>query len=123
VIYGDNIVLTDSNPEAEFVIEALWRGESVFKARTLEAANAVLHLLVPEAGPILSVCDFFTWNSRVAAIIEVVKRDEDEDENDYWSRLEMKEGQQGGYLDLQISHKLVYERVDMRFQLGLGRST
>ena len=122
VIYGDNIVLTDSNPETEFVIEALWRGEVVFKVRTVEAANAVIRLLVPEAGPILSKCDFITWNGRFAALIEVVKRDEDEDEDDYWSRLKTKECQKGGYLDLQIPRKLGYERVDMRFQLGLGRS-
>jgi hypothetical protein len=56
-------------------------------------------------------------------IVEVVKRDEAENEKDYWKRLKDKETQKGGYLDLQIADKLVYERVDMRLQSDLGRTS
>jgi hypothetical protein len=102
---------------------ALWRELQVFKPRNLDVTNALLRTLVPEAGPILSSCDFLLWDGRLLTIVEVVKRDEAENEKDYWKRLKDKETQKGGYLDLQIADKLVYERVDMRLQSDLGRTS
>jgi len=123
VFTSRHVVLTDSNPESEFVMAALWRELQVFKPRNLDVTNALLRTLVPEAGPILSSCDFLLWDGRLLTIVEVVKRDEAENEKDYWKRLKDKETQKGGYLDLQIADKLVYERVDMRLQSDLGRTS
>ena len=146
------ILIVDSDPEADFAAEELLNGQAVYKVRSIEDGNRLLHLLVPEAGPLLSKCDFIIWDGRVATIVEVVKHGEDDEmipkpiaetspggaqhpssdlaskksvveRRRYWRRLKRKETQKGGYHDLEIRGKLKYKRADMGTQLSLWRNS
>jgi hypothetical protein len=118
----------------------------VYKVRSIEDGNKLLHLLVPEAGPLLSRCDFINWGDHTATIVEVVKHGKDNEKNlgttpdsaqtpildnatkksiaqkrHYWRDLKRKENQKGGYHDLEIPGKLEYRREDMGSPLSLWR--
>jgi hypothetical protein len=119
VLSFGKLLLKDSEPEADFTADALMDGKAVYKVKSIEDANALLRLLVPGAGPLLSLCDHITWDGRVATIVEVVKRRADKSK--YWRDLKKKEEQPGGYHDLVIKGRLCYERKDMGHQFSLGR--
>jgi hypothetical protein len=120
VVFMNKIVLRDSDPEGEFVVGGMLNGEEVYKVRSIEFANQLIHRIAPRAGPLLSRCDYLTWNRKIIRIIEVVKCDENK--KAYWKGLLNKEDQKGGYYDLAKHRKLRYERVDLRSWLPLFRS-
>jgi hypothetical protein len=152
VVSLGKLLMKDSEPEADFATDALLIGKVVYKVRSIEDANKLLHLLVPEAGPLLSKCDFIIWDGRIATIGEVVKHGKDSElvsktteeippgsaqdptstsdseksavqKRRYWRNLKKKEDQKGGYHDLEIPGRLEYRREDMGSQLGLWRNS
>jgi hypothetical protein len=152
VVSLGKLLMKDSEPEADFATDTLLIGKVVYKVRSIEDANKLLHLLVPEAGPLLSKCDFIIWDGHIATIVEVVKHGKDSElvsgttagippgsaqdptsnsdseksviqKRRYWRNLKKKEDQKGGYHDLEIPGKVEYRHEDMGSQLSLWRNS
>jgi hypothetical protein len=111
VVCRGKILLTDSRPENLFAANAVQKGNAVYKVRSVDDANLLIQSIIPDAPLLVTQCDFITWNGRILTIVEVVHCSAND--KGYLKRLEKKERQKGGYLEIKAGGMLDYLRADM----------